>query len=137
MYTPLGAWYHATKHALEGWSDCLRLELADHGIDVVIIEPGGIKTEFSNVFLDNFFGDAQNGPYAAMMQIIARSTREMSEKNQLSDVSVITNLIDKAVNSPKPKTRYVAGAYAKPLMWMRKHLGDRMFDRIVMSTVKS
>jgi NADP-dependent 3-hydroxy acid dehydrogenase YdfG len=40
MYTPLGAWYHATKHALEGWSDCLRLELKEFGIDVVIIEPG-------------------------------------------------------------------------------------------------
>ncbi len=137
MYTPLGAWYHATKHALEGWSDCLRIELATYGIDVVIVEPGGIKTEFSDVFLNNFYGDAQNGPYASMMQIIAKSTREMSEKNQLSDVSVITNLIDKAVNSSKPKTRYVAGAYAKPLMWMRKYLGDRIFDRIVMSTVKS
>ena len=46
MYTPLGAWYHATKHALEGWSDCLRLELKQFGIDVVVIEPGGIATEF-------------------------------------------------------------------------------------------
>ena len=46
IYTPLGAWYHATKHALEGWSDSLRLELAQFGIDVVIIQPGSIKTEF-------------------------------------------------------------------------------------------
>ena len=44
IYTPLGAWYHATKHALEGWSDCLRLELKQFGIKVVIIEPGIIKT---------------------------------------------------------------------------------------------
>ena len=43
MYTPLGAWYHATKHALEGWSDCLRLELAPFNINVVVIEPGAIK----------------------------------------------------------------------------------------------
>ncbi|MFO0398801.1 MAG: oxidoreductase, partial [Sphingobacteriia bacterium] len=40
LYSPLGAWYHATKHALEGWSDCLRLETKQFGIDVVIIEPG-------------------------------------------------------------------------------------------------
>lgn len=46
VYTPLGAWYHATKHALEGWSDCLRLELAPFGIRVVIIEPGLIETGF-------------------------------------------------------------------------------------------
>ena len=44
IYTPLGSWYHATKHALEGWSDCLRLEVAPFGIDVVIIEPGAIVT---------------------------------------------------------------------------------------------
>ena len=43
IYTPLGAWYHATKHALEGWSDCLRLELKPFGIDVVIVEPGLIE----------------------------------------------------------------------------------------------
>src|SRR5689334_18003170 len=46
IYTLLGAWYHATKHALEGWSDCLRLELATFGIRVVIVEPGLIETGF-------------------------------------------------------------------------------------------
>jgi short-subunit dehydrogenase len=40
IYTPLGAWYHATQHALEGWSDCLRIETASFGIDGVIVEPG-------------------------------------------------------------------------------------------------
>jgi short-subunit dehydrogenase len=49
IYTPLGSWYHATRHALEGWPDCLRLELAQFGIDVIIIEPGIIKTEFGSV----------------------------------------------------------------------------------------
>lgn len=39
IYTPLGSWYHATKHAVQGWSDCLRIELAPFGIQVVIIEP--------------------------------------------------------------------------------------------------
>ena len=44
IYIPFGSWYHGTKHALEGWSDCMRTELKDFGIKVVIIEPGGIKT---------------------------------------------------------------------------------------------
>lgn len=39
IYTPLGAWYHATKHAVEGWSDCLRIELQQFGIHVVVIDP--------------------------------------------------------------------------------------------------
>lgn len=133
MYTPMGAWYHATKHALEGWSDCLRLELSSFGIDVVIIEPGGIATEFGNVFQENLQGDLENGPYADALQKIVKATAEMNKKGQLSSPSVITKLIDKAVHSKKPKTRYVAGAYAKPLMFMRKHLGDRIFDKILMS----
>lgn len=132
MYTPMGAWYHATKHALEGWSDCLRVELTPFGVDVVIIEPGGIATEFGNVFLENLQGDAEKGPYADALQKIISSTSEMSENGKLSDPSVITKLIDKAVHARKPKTRYVAGAFAKPLMFMRKHLGDRNFDKILM-----
>ena len=132
MYTPMGAWYHATKHALEGWSDCLRVELIPFSVNVVIIEPGGIATEFSNVFQDNLQGDVENGPYASALQKIIQSTSEMIEKGQLSPPSVITNLIVKAVHSKRPKTRYVAGAFAKPLMFMRKYLGDRMFDKILM-----
>lgn len=136
MYTPLGAWYHATKHALEGWSDCLRLELSTFGIDVVIIEPGGIATEFGDVFQENLQGDTQNGPYAHMLQKVIEATKAMNSKNQLSSPGVITNLIDKAVHSKKPKTRYVAGAFAKPLMFMRKYFGDRIFDKLLESQYK-
>ncbi len=135
VYTPMGAWYHATKHALEGWSDCLRVELMPFGIDVVIIEPGGIATEFTDVFQENFQGDAEHGPYATALQSIIQSTKTMA--SQLSPPSVITKLIEKAVHSKRPKTRYVAGAYAKPLMFMRKYLSDRMFDRILMSQLKN
>lgn len=132
MYTPFGAWYHATKHALEGWSDCLRVELIPFGVDVVIIEPGGIDTEFTDVFFQNLQGDPENGPYAGALKKVIQSSREMAENGKLSKPSVITNLIDKAVHSEKPKTRYVAGAYAKPLMFMRKYFGDRRFDKILM-----
>ena len=53
LYTPFGAWYHATKHALEGWSDCLRIELKDFGIDVILIEPGAINTDFGSVMMES------------------------------------------------------------------------------------
>lgn len=131
MYTPFGAWYHATKHALEGWSDCLRIELKSYNIDVSIIEPGGIKTEFTDVFIKNLQADLENGPYAEALNKVIQSTREMAEKGKLSHPGVITKLIDKAVHSKKPKTRYVAGAYAKPLMFMRKYMGDRFFDKML------
>ncbi|GAA5523713.1 3-phenylpropionate-dihydrodiol/cinnamic acid-dihydrodiol dehydrogenase [Microbulbifer aestuariivivens] len=133
MYTPMGAWYHATKHALEGWSDCLRFELEPFGIHVVIIEPGGIATDFGKVFMENLQGDITNGPYADMLQKTIQLTKDMDKKGRLSPPNIITNLVLKAVHSAKPKTRYVAGAYARPLMFARKYLGDRLFERILKS----
>jgi len=75
IYSPLGAWYHATKHAVEGWSDCLRIELAPFGIDVVIIEPGLIATEFGQVLLDPMLQRSGHGPYKALAQGVAKGTR--------------------------------------------------------------
>jgi short-subunit dehydrogenase len=46
IYTPFGGWYHATKHAVEGLTDCLRLETTGFGIDPVVIEPGGVATDW-------------------------------------------------------------------------------------------
>lgn len=53
VFTPFGGWYHATKHALEGWSDCLRLETKEFRMDVVVVEPGGIKTPWGIIAAEN------------------------------------------------------------------------------------
>jgi short-subunit dehydrogenase len=53
MATPLGGWYHASKYAVEGLSDSLRLEVKQFGIDVIVIEPGGVKTEWGAIAFDN------------------------------------------------------------------------------------
>ena len=52
-WEPLGAWYHATKFAVEGFSDCLRIELKPFGIEVIVIEPGAIRTEWRQIALDS------------------------------------------------------------------------------------
>jgi len=136
MYTPLGAWYHGTKHALEGWSDCLRLELKPFGIDVVIIEPGAIVTEFGNVMANPLVERSGKGPYARMANSVKQATDDMYEKGQGSKPEVIANVISKAVRAKKPKTRYAKGKFAKPMMFIRKWFGDRVFDKVVMSQVK-
>jgi short-subunit dehydrogenase len=137
IYTPLGAWYHATKHALEGWSDCLRLELKQFGIDVVIIEPGIIETEFGEVLLDEVPDNKkqEESPYSTLQEAIVKATRETYEKGRTSPPEVIARLVSRAVRARRPKTRYAGGKFAKPMMWMRKYLGDRIFDRVVMSQV--
>ena len=68
IHTPLGSWYHASKHALEGWSDCLRWELKRFGIDVIIIEPGLIRTEFGNIANASMTAHSRDSAYAGIRQ---------------------------------------------------------------------
>jgi NAD(P)-dependent dehydrogenase (short-subunit alcohol dehydrogenase family) len=136
IYTPLGAWYHATKHALEGWSDCLRLEVMPFGIDVVIIEPGIITTEFGDVMVEPMLDRSGNGPYADMAKAVADATKASYEKGGGSPPSVIAHVVFKAIEAERPKTRYVAGKFARPLITARTWLSDRTFDKLVMSQIK-
>ena len=135
IYTPLGAWYHATKHALEGWSDCLRFELSQFNIDVVVIEPGIIETGFGDVLSAPMLEYSGEGPYGQMAEKIAEGTRKSYESGGGSPASVIADVVSKAVGAQKPKTRYVAGKLARPLMFMRKYFGDRIFDRVLASQI--
>ena len=137
VYTPLGAWYHATKHALEGWSDCLRIELAQFGIDVIIIEPGAIATEFGDVMLAPMLERSGQGPYEGMAQSMAKATRASYDKpGAASPPSLIADTIAKAIAAKRPKTRYAVGKLAKPLIFIRKVFGDRLFDKAIMSQVQ-
>ena len=137
IYTPMGAWYHATKHALEGWSDCLRLEVKSFGIDVVIIEPGGIQTNWGSIAIKKMLDISGSGPYKRFAKASADRMKGTYEKQgSLSPPSVIADVVSKAIHSDKPKTRYVAGKYARSLMFVRKYFGDRIFDRAIMPKLK-
>jgi len=137
IYTPLGAWYHATKHALEGWSDSLRIETRQFGIDVVILEPGAIKTEFGDIMMQPMLERSGKGAYAKMANAMAKMTADSYDKpNAASPPSVIADTVSKIINAKRPKTRYVTGKMAKPLMFLRKWGGDRVFDKAVLSMVK-
>jgi len=136
IYSPLGSWYHASKHALEGWSDCLRLELRAFNIDVVIIEPGLIATEFADVMVSSMLRRSGAGPYGKLTQALAAATQASYQAGSASDPQLIVALILRAVRARKPKTRYVAGKYATLLLFIRKWFGDRMFDKIVMAMLK-
>lgn len=130
IYTPLGAWYHASKHAIEGWSDCLRLELEPFGIDVVIVEPGIILTGFGDTMLEMLRERSMNGAYAKQARKLEKATLE-SYKNVGSPPSVVGDAVAKAARAGRPRTRYVVGKFARPLLMARKLLSDRMFDRLI------
>jgi NAD(P)-dependent dehydrogenase (short-subunit alcohol dehydrogenase family) len=133
IYTLLGSWYHATKHALEGWSDCLRLEVAAFGIRVVVVEPGLIETAFGDVAADGLTRRSGSGAYTVLTQAVAKSTKGAYEPGRATDPGVIGDVVSKAVKAKRPRTRYVAGKYARPMIAIRKWFGDRVFDRIIMS----
>lgn len=136
IYSVLGAWYHATKHALEGWSDCLRLEVAQFGIRVVIVEPGVIETGFGDAASVDLLKRSAGGPYARLAQAVANSIANTYGKGTGSPGTVIADVVSKAVKARRPKTRYAAGKYAAMLLGMRKWLSDRTFDSIIMSQTK-
>ncbi|MBF7688157.1 oxidoreductase [Acinetobacter rathckeae] len=136
IYTPMGSWYHASKHAVEGWSDCLRLELAPFNIDVVVIEPGAIATEFAAVMVKPLLERSGSGAYSKIANAVADATHESVEKGNLSDVQVVVDMFMQAIQANTPKTRYVGGKYAKLMIFVRKWFGDRIFDKMVMSIVK-
>ncbi|MGG0550424.1 oxidoreductase [Priestia megaterium] len=128
VYTPLGAWYHATKHALEGYSDCLRFEVAQFGIDVVIIEPGSIESEWNDITLENIQKTSGHTAYAKMTKAFVDMSRRAPKS---TSPTVIAEIVLRAIESKKPKTRYVAGQFAKPLIALRKLVSDRMYDGIL------
>ncbi|KSU76683.1 NADP-dependent 3-hydroxy acid dehydrogenase YdfG [Pseudarthrobacter enclensis] len=135
IYTPLGGWYHGTKFALEALSDCLRLEVKPFGIDVVVIEPGGIATEWGGIAADLLLKTSGQGPYAAQAQAMAKSLKAETSANRNSPPSVIADAIAKAVTASKPKTRYALGFGARPLIAARRLLGDRQFDALISRAV--
>jgi len=131
IYTGFGGWYHATKHALEGWSDCLRVETAEFGIDVIIIEPGVIITEWGAIAAENLLKTSGNGAYAGAADKMAKGLQKRYANHNLSGPVVIARVIVKAVTARKPKTRYAAGSFAGTLLFLRRILSDRWFDKLI------
>lgn len=128
---PFGTWYHASKFALEGLSDCLRQELHPFGISVILIEPGLIATEWPKIAGDSLLNASSAGPYAQDAQGAAEYMR--SDKGfaaMASDPDVIARVILHAVKARRPKARYAAGAGAKPILAMNWLLPDRLKDAL-------
>ena len=131
LTTYFGAWYHATKYALEAFSDALRMEVSDFGIDVSLIEPGGIKTDWGINAADKLANSAKGGAYEKEAMKTAKGMKKQYSGNMLSNPIVITKAISKAVNSNRPKARYLIGFMAKPLVFLHTILPARVFDKIM------
>ncbi len=133
VHTPFGAWYHATKFALEALSDCLRLEVKDFNIDVIIIEPGAIKTDWGIIASDNLKKRSINSPYKEKAFLVADNLKKIySNEKGISDPSLVCSTIVKAVLKKKAKTRYLVGKNSKTLLFAKRLLSDKLYDSILL-----
>ncbi|MFV0461966.1 MAG: oxidoreductase [Nostocoides sp.] len=126
--TPFGGWYHATKFALEGFSDSLRQELAPFGIRVVIIEPGAIRTEWGDIAMDSARRASGHGPYALRVQRMRDRFTGAQAQRLAAEPDVVARAIERAATAAHPRTRYAVGGGAKPVVAARRLLPDRVLD---------
>jgi NAD(P)-dependent dehydrogenase (short-subunit alcohol dehydrogenase family) len=131
IWEPLGSWYHASKFAVEGLSDSLRVEVAEFGIKVVIIQPGSIRSEWSGIAADNLEATSANTPYAAQAKLVGGGLRAADQMRMASGPEVVAEAVAKAVQSPKPRTRYIVGGGARGILLAEAVLPDRAFDRFI------
>lgn len=132
---PHGAWYHSSKYAVEGLSDCLRMELKQFNIDVVLIEPGAIKSEWGRIAKENLLNVSGNTTYKNLAEKHAKLI-DRTYKLVGSEPVVIAKTILKAITSRRPKTRYAVGGGAKFILFFRRLLSDKLFDKVMLSQLK-
>jgi NAD(P)-dependent dehydrogenase (short-subunit alcohol dehydrogenase family) len=135
---PGGGAYHATKYAVEALSDALRMEVARFGIDVICVEPGLIRTEFSATAAGGV-SSAADDPYAEFNAAVAKSTRDVyaGPLSRLGgDADDVAIAIEKALGKSRAPSRVPVTASARVLMGLRRVLPDRAWDKVVGQSFK-
>jgi NAD(P)-dependent dehydrogenase (short-subunit alcohol dehydrogenase family) len=133
---PGGGVYHATKHAVEALSDALRFEVREFGIDVVVLEPGLIVTDFGETAASSLAEVEEHGPYADFNADVARVTANAYTGGMArfgAGPEAVAAKIAKALTAGRPSTRYKITPSARVVMGMRRLMSDRMWDRFVRS----
>jgi len=131
FYEPLGAWYHATKFAVEGFSDSLRLELAPYGIRVVLIEPGPIRTEWNTIARDALTESSAGTAYERQAEGVRARMVSGDQPALSSGPDVVAKQIARAATVRRPKTRYPVGRGARSIVTARRLLPDRAMDAVI------
>ena len=125
-----GGWYHVTKYSVEALSDAMRMELKPFGIDVVIIEPGLIRTDWGHIAADHLEESTVGTAYAETGGNMARNMHYMYDLKWPAGPRVVTRALLRAVKSRRPKVRYRIGTGAGSLVFFHWLLPTRWWDAI-------
>lgn len=129
----LGGWYHASKFALEGFSDSLRLEVKQFGIKVILIQPGLIKTNFAKTTYDSATKINSSSAYRNTIERLMRQTEQNYLSGKVgSNPIIVAKYVYKAIKSKRPKTRYRMGKMSFIALTARKILPDKLLDYILL-----
>jgi NAD(P)-dependent dehydrogenase (short-subunit alcohol dehydrogenase family) len=130
---PGGGAYHASKYALEALSDVLRFEVGGQGVDVVLVEPGIIRTGFADAVAERI--PSTDDDYAGFNAHVATATRAAYERGPLARLGGspedVAAVIARAVAADRPRTRYAVTPSAHLMIGLRRLLPDRAWDRLV------
>ena len=140
MALPLVGAYNMSKFGLEAFSDSLRRELLSHGVDVIVIEPGGVKTpiwkkgnELAEQMVDDMPADAER-LYGKLIEGLRRQTVKIAEQRG-SEPRAVAEVIGTALATSKPRARYLVGRDAKSRALMIRLVPARVVDRLVVRAI--
>ena len=132
---PGGGFYHATKYAVDAISDALRFEVKGFGIDVIIIQPGLIRTEFGETAaggIASASGEGDASPYAKFNRRLAAATKGVYEEGPAARLGgppeAVAKVIERAITARRPKARYLVTPSARLLKTQRSLMPDRAWD---------
>jgi short-subunit dehydrogenase len=136
---PGGGFYHASKYAVEAISDALRYEVKGFGVDVVLIEPGLIVTNFGgtaagSIGVDEDESNGAAADYRSFNEAVAKATEEAYDGPMTKlggPPEAVAKVIDKALSARSPRPRYTVTPSAKLMMTQRRLMSDRMWDRMM------
>jgi NAD(P)-dependent dehydrogenase (short-subunit alcohol dehydrogenase family) len=132
---PGGGIYHATKYAVEAISDALRFEVAGFGVQVVVIQPGIIRTGFGDAATEALANTAGDGPYATFNAAVGKATQDAYERGAAARLGggpeTVARAIERALTVERPKPRYRVTPSAQLLIRQRALMTDGLWDRFV------
>ncbi|MBQ1912863.1 MAG: SDR family NAD(P)-dependent oxidoreductase [Bacteroidales bacterium] len=126
-----GGWYNVSKYAVEAFSDALRIEVKPFGVDVVLIEPGGIRTDWGIIAADHLEESSRGTAYEEEALREAATMRKGYSSDLLAPPEAVTRAILRAVRARQPRARYLTGSGAHLVVFFHTLLPTRWWDALV------
>ena len=128
--------YAASKYAIEAVSDALRFEVRGFGVELIVIEPGPIRTEFTSS-ANAALAAAEAGPYADYHAAVAKADAETDGSFMAGKPEQVAKAIERALTARRPRPRYRVTPISHVLPKVRGLLGDRGFDALLRTQIKA